>query len=69
MDDRRPLAIVAGGPVPSWLGLIGLPVGLAVAIGALEFVGRNEPQGRSIGTLVPIAYLAWSVWLLALGDR
>jgi hypothetical protein len=51
-----------------WLGWIGLPIGAALVIGSLEFVGRNERAGWSIaGTIVPIAYIAWSLWLIALG--
>jgi hypothetical protein len=51
-----------------WLGWIGLPIGAALLIGSLEFVGRNERAGWSIaGTVVPIAYIAWSLWLIALG--
>ena len=48
--------------------LVGLPIGLALLIGTLEFVGPNERDGwRLAGTIVPIAYIAWSVWLIALG--
>lgn len=37
-------------------------------VGALEFVGPNERDGSPLaGVVVPIAYLAWSAWLLALG--
>jgi len=53
-----------------WLGWIGLPIGAALLIGSLEFVGRNARNGWSIaGTIVPIAYVAWSLWLVALGVR
>jgi hypothetical protein len=63
------LAILAGGgPVPAWLGCAGIPVGLAVALGTLEFLGSHERDGWPvIGTIVPIAYLVWSLWLLVLG--
>ncbi len=45
--------------LPAWIGLVGLPIGLALLVGSLEFVGRNEPQGwRVAGTIVPIAYIA-----------
>jgi hypothetical protein len=38
------------------------------ALGSLEFVGPFEPGGWKLaGTLVPLAYIGWSVWLLALG--
>jgi len=51
-----------------WLGWIGLPIGAALMIGSLEFVGRHERSGWSLaGAIVPIAYIAWSIWLVALG--
>jgi hypothetical protein len=51
-----------------WLGWIGLPIGAALLTGSLEFVGRNERAGWSLaGTIVPIAYIAWSLWLVAIG--
>jgi Domain of unknown function (DUF4386) len=54
--------------LPAWLGFVGLPIGVALLIGTLEFVGPNERDGWSLaGTIVPIAYIAWSVWLIALG--
>lgn len=54
--------------LPGWLGLIGMPIGLALLIGTLEFVGPNEKDGWPLaGTIVPIAYIAWSLWLIALG--
>jgi hypothetical protein len=54
--------------LPGWLGLIGVPIGAALVIGSLEFVGPNEKDGWSVaGVIVPIAYVAWSLWLVALG--
>jgi hypothetical protein len=54
--------------LPSWLGVIGLPIGVALLIGTLEFVGPNEKDGWPLaGTIVPIAYIAWSLWLIGLG--
>jgi hypothetical protein len=54
--------------LPSWLGVIGLPIGVALLIGTLEFVGPNEQDGWPLaGTIVPLAYIAWSLWLIALG--
>jgi hypothetical protein len=54
--------------LPAWLGLIGVPIGIALLIGALEFVGPNEKDGWHLaGTIVPIAYITWSLWLVALG--
>lgn len=54
--------------VAPWLGWVGLPIGVALLVGSLEFVGSNERDGWSVaGTIVPIAYIAWSLWLVALG--
>jgi hypothetical protein len=54
--------------LPGWLGLVGIPIGIALLIGTLEFVGPNEERGWPLaGTIVPIAYIAWSLWLVALG--
>ena len=54
--------------LPGWLGLIGLPIGVAMLVGSVEFVGPNEQDGWPLaGTIVPIAYVAWSLWLIAMG--
>lgn len=61
-------SILSTAVVPTWLGLVGLPIGVALLIGTLEFVGPNERDGWTLaGTIVPIAYIAWSLWLIALG--
>ena len=61
-------SILATTVLPGWLGLLGLPIGLALLVGTFEFVGRNEREGWKLaGTIVPIAYIAWSVWLIAIG--
>jgi Domain of unknown function (DUF4386) len=61
-------SVISTPAVAPWLGWIGLPIGAALLIGSAEFVGPNEKDGWSIaGTLVPIAYVAWSLWLIALG--
>ena len=50
------------------LGWVGVPLGLALLVGSLEFAGPNEAEGWHLaGTIVPIAYVAWSIWLIALG--
>ena len=49
-------------------GLHQIPIGAAILVGVLEFAGPNEPDGWALaGAVVPIAYIAWSVWLIALG--
>jgi hypothetical protein len=37
-------------------------------VGAAEFLGPFEPDGWKVSAgLVPIAYVSWSLWLLAVG--
>ena len=49
-------------------GTVGLVLAPLFVLGSLEFVGPFEPRGWKLaGTLVPFAYIGWSVWLLALG--
>jgi len=61
-------SILSTAVLPGWLGAIGLPIGVALLVGTLEFVGPNEKSGWPLaGTIVPIAYIAWSLWLVALG--
>jgi len=61
-------SIVSTTALSPWLGWIGLPIGVALMLGSLEFVGPNEKAGWKLaGTIVPIAYVAWSIWLIVLG--
>ncbi len=61
-------SILSTAVLPAWLGIIGLPIGVAILVGALEFVGPNEEAGWPLaGTIVPIAYVGWSLWLIAMG--
>jgi hypothetical protein len=49
-------------------GVVGLGLAPLFVLGSLEFVGPFEPRGWKLaGALVPLAYMGWSVWLLALG--
>jgi hypothetical protein len=51
-----------------WLAWPGIAVGALLVVGSLEFVGRFEEHGWKLaGTIVPIAYTAWSLWLLVAG--
>jgi hypothetical protein len=62
------ISVISTTVLPAWLGIIGIPIGIALLVGTLEFVGPNEERGwRLAGTIVPIAYIAWSLWLIALG--
>jgi Domain of unknown function (DUF4386) len=60
--------VIGSSVLPVWLGWLAIPIGLALLTGALEFVGPNEPEGWSVAERVtPIAYIAWSLWLVACG--
>jgi hypothetical protein len=61
-------SVLSTAALPSWLGIAGIPIGAALVVGSLEFIGGHEEHGWHLaGTIVPIAYVAWSVWLIALG--
>lgn len=61
-------SILATAVLPAWLGMLGIPIGAAILVGTFEFVGPYERNGWKLaGVVVPIAYLAWSAWLIALG--
>ena len=54
--------------VPSWLGVAGIVVGAVLMLCSLEFVAGFEPNGWKLaGDVVPFAYIAWSLWLIATG--
>jgi uncharacterized protein DUF4386 len=62
------VSIVSTAAVAPWLGWLGLPIGGALLLGSLEFVGSNEKAGWSVAAMiVPIAYIAWSLWLMGIG--
>jgi hypothetical protein len=61
-------AILGSGAVADWLGVVGIVLGPLFLLCSLEFVGGFEPSGWKLaGAVVPLAYIGWSVWLLALG--
>jgi hypothetical protein len=54
--------------VPGWMGIAGIIIGAILAATSLEFVGPFEREGwKRAGAVVPIAYIAWSLWLAGLG--
>ena len=62
------VAMLDSSTFEAWLGWPGIIIGLFLVVGSLEFVGRFEEQGWKLaGTIVPIAYIAWSVWLIVSG--
>jgi hypothetical protein len=55
-------------PKDSWSPSSRLLLAPLFVLGSHEFVGPFEVRGWKLaGTLVPFAYIGWSVWLLALG--
>ena len=62
------IALIQSDLLHPLFGVIGLLLAPLFALGSLEFVGPFESSGWKLaGTLVPLAYIGWSVWLLALG--
>lgn len=62
------VAMLAPGGLPAWLGVLALPVGAALVVCSAEFVGPLEREGWRFATrLIPVAFAAWCVWLLAVG--
>jgi hypothetical protein len=62
------VALVQSDVLHPMFGIIGLVLTPLFMLGSLEFVGPFEPGGWKLaGTVVPVAYIGWSIWLLALG--
>jgi hypothetical protein len=61
-------AILDSDVVHAAFGIVGLVLAPLFLVGSMEFVGANEKGGWKLaGSLVPVAYIGWSVWLIALG--
>jgi hypothetical protein len=62
------IAMLQSSVFAAWLAWPGIAIGLALVVGSLEFVGRFEEKGWKLaGTIIPIAYTAWSLWLVISG--
>jgi hypothetical protein len=62
------VAVLRGGEAAGWLGWAALPIGAGLVIASAEFLGPNEERGWELaGKAVPVLFVAWSLWLLALG--
>jgi hypothetical protein len=61
-------AMLQSSSFDDWLAWPGITVGALLVVGSLEFVGRFEEHGWKLAeTIVPIAYTAWSLSLVAAG--
>jgi hypothetical protein len=61
-------AVLQSAVVHPAFGICGLILAPLFLVGSMEFVGSNEKEGWKLaGALVPIAYIGWSIWLVALG--
>ena len=61
-------AMIQATNVPWWLGVVGIVVGALLMMCSFEFVGAFEEKGWKLaGAVTPIAYIGWSVWLVAVG--
>ena len=62
------VAMLQSSAFDAWLAWPGIIIGLFLIVGSLEFVGRFEQEGWKLaGAIVPIAYTAWSLWLISAG--
>ncbi|MDP9228621.1 MAG: DUF4386 domain-containing protein [Actinomycetota bacterium] len=62
------VALIQTDAVAAWLGVVGVLIGPLFLLSSLEFLGRFEASGwRLAGRLTPIAYILWSLWLIAVG--
>jgi hypothetical protein len=62
------VAMLQSSAFEAWLAWPGIIIGLFLIVGSLEFVGRFEEQGWKLaGAIVPITYIAWSLWLILSG--
>ena len=62
------VGVIQGTALPTWLGWPGIVVGAGLVLGSTEFLGPNEERGWGLaGAAIPLLYIAWSLWLLAMG--
>jgi uncharacterized protein DUF4386 len=62
------IAMLDASAFDPWLGWLGIGIGVLLVVGSLEFVGRFETEGwKPAEAIVPVAYIAWSVWLVVTG--
>ncbi len=61
-------AMLQSSAFEAWLAWPGIVIGLLLIVGSIEFVGSFEEKGWKLaGAIMPITYIAWSVWLVIVG--
>jgi Domain of unknown function (DUF4386) len=61
------VALTQSAAAPAWIGVLGMVIGPVLALCSLEFVGGREDGWKVAEKLTPLAYVAWSLWLVATG--
>ena len=62
------VGVIQGIALATWLGWPGIVIGAGLVLGSAEFLGPNEEHGWPLAAAaIPILYIAWSLWLLAMG--
>jgi Domain of unknown function (DUF4386) len=61
------VALTQSAVMPGWIGVLGIVIGPVLALCSLEFVGGRERGWAVAEELTPPAYMAWSLWLVAVG--
>jgi Domain of unknown function (DUF4386) len=62
------VALIQSNVLHPLFGVMGLVLSPLFLLGSLAFVGAFERAGWGLaGALVPVAYIGWSLWLLAIG--
>ena len=62
------IALTQTAAAADWVAVPGIVIGPILMLCSLEFVGRHELAGWKLAErLTPIAYIAWSPWLIVTG--
>ncbi len=61
------IALTQSSVVPSIIGVAGIVVGPVLVLCSLEFVGGRDAGWKIAERVTPAAYVAWSLWLVAVG--
>jgi len=62
------VAMLQSSMFEGWLAWLGIAIGGLLIAGSFEFVGPFEENGWKLaGAIVPVAYTAWSLWLISSG--